>query len=313
VSNPFPQGFVPDFDFLEKFVQIRTTFLTQHYGRYIPESRTQNAEEEIRNVEDVLRHAPDRYERIVLWYEHDAFDQLSKAYVLAHLAELNLANTLVECIQINSFPGVRKFIGIGQLSRMPEAILTLCSQRQAVSPAIIAYGARSWRAFTKDDPLDLWHLTEEKSPFSDMQQALKRMLMELPWIGSGLSLTEHLSLDILAREGGMRPGAIFSLLMTESDPQPFLGDIMFLAALRPLWEAEHSAITVLDEFEDENPMRQTLLLITDLSRSLLVRNTNWLRLHRRLNPVDRHVGGIHITSNKKNWYWNPILSKPVFE
>lgn len=313
VSNPFPQGRVPHFDFLEKFVQIRTAFLTQHYGRYIPESRIQNAEEEIRNVEDVLRHAPDRYARIVLWYEHDAFDQLSKAYVLAHLAELNLANTQVECIQINSFPGVKKFIGIGQLSRMPEAILTLWSQRQVASPALIAYGARCWLAFTKDNPLDLWHLTEEKSPFSDMQQALKRMLMELPWIGSGLSLTEHLSLDILAREGGMRPGAIFSLLMTESDPQPFLGDIMFLAALRPLWEAEHPAITVLDEFQDENPMRQTLLSITDLGRSLLERNTNWLRLHRRLNPVDRHVGGIHITSNKKNWYWNPILNKPVFE
>ena len=313
VSNPFPQGAVPHFDSLEEFIQIRTTFLTQHYGSYIPESRIQNAEAEIRNVEDVLRHAPERYERIVLWYEHDAFDQLSKAYVLAHLAELNLDNTLVECIQINSFPGVKKFIGIGQLSRMPEAILTLWSQRQAVSPTMIAYGARSWLAFTKDDPLDLWHLTEEESPFSDMQRALKRMLMELPWSGNGLSLTEHLSLDILAREGEMRPGAIFSLLMTESDPQPFLGDIMFLAILRPLWKAEHPAITVLEEFQDENPMRQMLLSITDLGRSLLETNANWLTLHSRLIPVDRHVGGIRITSNKKNWYWNPILSKPVFE
>lgn len=235
----------------------------------------------------------------MLWYEHDAFDQLSKAYVLAHLAELNLANPLVECIQINSFPGVKKFIGIGQLSHMPEAILTLWSQRQAASPAMVAYGARCWRAFTKEDPLDLWHLTEEKSPFSDMQRPLKRMLMKLPWAGNGLSLTEHLSLDILAREGEMRPGAIFSLLMTESDPQPFLGNIMFLAALRPLWEGEHPAIAVLDEFEDENLMRQTLLSITDLGRSLLEKNTNWLRLNRKSNLVDRYVGGIPITSNKK--------------
>lgn len=313
VSNPFPQGLVPHFDVLEKFVQIRTSFLTQHYGCYIPESRLQNTEEEIRNEEDVLRHASDRYERIVLWYEHDAFDQLSKAYVLAHLAELNLANTRVECIQINSFPGVKKFIGIGQLSRTPEAILTLWLQRKTVSPAMIAFGARSWRAFTKDDPLDLWHLSEGKSPFRDMQQALKRMLMELPWTGSGLGLTEHLALDILAREGEMRPGAIFSLLMTESDPQPFLGDIMFLAALRPLWEGEQPAITVLEEYGDENPMRQTLLSITDLGRSLLEKNTNWLRPHRKSKLVVRHVGGIPITANKKNWYWDPVLSQPVFE
>ncbi len=313
ISNPFPQGHVPHFDSIEEFIKIRTTFLTQHYGSYVPESRTQNTEAEIRNVEDVLRHAPERYERIVLWYEHDAFDQLSKAYVLAHLAELNLDKVRIECIQINSFPGVKKFIGIGQLSRMPEAILTLWSQRQTVSPAMIAFGARSWLAFTKDNPLDLWHLTEEESPFSDMQQAFKRMLMELPWAGSGLSLTEHLSLDILAREGEMRAGAIFSLLMTESDPQPFLGDIMLLAILRPLWEAEHPAITMLEEYQDENPMRQMLLSITDLGRSLLQKNTNWLTPHSNLRPVDRYVGGIHITSNTKNWYWNPMLGKPVFE
>ncbi len=313
ISNPFPQGHVPHFDALEAFIQIRTTFLTQHYGSYVPEDRMQNTEAEIRNVEDVLRHAPERYERIVLWYEHDAFDQLSKAYVLAHLAELNLDNALVECIQINSFPGVKKFIGIGQLSGMPEAILTLWSQRQAISPAMIAYGARCWLAFTKDDPLELWRLTEEDTPFSDMQQALKRMLMELPWTGNGLSLTEYLSLDILAREGEMRPGAIFSLLMTESDPQPFLGDIMLLAILRPLWEAEHPAITVLEEFPDKNPMRQTLLSITDLGRSLLEKNTNLLTLQNRQPADDRHVGGVHISANKKNWHWNPILSKPVFE
>ena len=313
ISNPFPQGHVPHFDSLEEFTKIRTKFLTQHYKSYVPEDRIQNTEAEIHNVEHVLRHAPERYERIVLWYEHDAFDQLSKAYVLAHLAELNLNNILVECIQINSFPGVKKFIGIGQLSAIPEAILTLWSQRQAISPAMIAYGARCWLAFTNDDPLDLWRLTEEESPSSDMQQALKRMLMELPWTGNGLSLTEHLSLDILAREGEMRPGAIFSLLMTESDPQPFLGDIMLLAILRPLWEAEHPAITVLEELQGENPMRQTLLSITDLGRSLLEKNTDWLTLHSGQLSVERHVGGVHITSNKKNWYWNPILSKPVFE
>jgi len=66
---------------------------------------------------------------------------------------------------------------------------------EAISPTMIAYGARCWQALTKDDPLELWRLTEEESPFSDMQQALERMLMELPWAGSGLSLTEHLSLQ----------------------------------------------------------------------------------------------------------------------
>ncbi|MBL1275706.1 MAG: hypothetical protein COB30_006440 [Ectothiorhodospiraceae bacterium] len=314
VSNPFPQGHVIHFDPLDEFIQIRENFLTQNYKGYVPDNRINNTETEIRNVEDILCHASERYERIVLWYEHDSFDQLSKAYVLAHLATLKLENTLVECIQIDGFPGVRKFIGIGQLSRTPEAILTLWTQRKPVTDTMIAYGARSWNAFIKDNPLDMWHIVQEtESPLEQMPPALKRTLMELPWTGNGLSLTEHLSLDILAKEGAMRPGAIFNLLMSESDPLPYLGDIMLLAILRPLWESDQPAINIIEEFQDENPMRQMMLGITDIGRSLLANKINWLLLHNDDSSIERYVGGIHITSNKKNWYWNSEHNQPVYK
>ena len=235
VSNPFPQGPVPHFEPLETFIQTRSKFITRSYGNDAPQHYIENTEAEIRNVEDTLRHLPERYERVVLWYEHDSYDQLSKAYVLAHLTELNLKDTVVECIQIDRFPGVKKFIGIGQPSQTPEAMFALWPQRKPLTPAMIAFGARCWQAFTADDPTTLWKMTQEfEAPLPLMQIAMKCVLMELPWTGNGLSLTEHLALNILAEEGSMRPGAIFNLLMTELEPLPFLGDIMLLSILGPL-------------------------------------------------------------------------------
>ena len=322
VSNPFSQGQVPHFEPLDEFIAIRTSFITEHYAGYVPDDRINNTASEIGAVEDVLRHASERYERIVLWCEHDSFDQLSQAYVLAHLfnskSALARKSTVIECIEINGFPGVKKFIGIGQLGSTPEAILTLWEQRKPVTDAMIAYGHESWNALTKDSPHDLWRIAQEtSSPLQQMPNALKRTLMELPWVGNGLSLTEYLALDVLAKEGAMRPAAIFNLLIAESDPLPYLGDIMFLAILRPLWESEKAAIRIVEEHIDENPMRQTTLCITDVGRDLLANKVDWLSIHNDTRNgeafVDRYVGGIHIASNKENWYWDSENSPLVYQ
>ena len=312
ISNPFPQGPVPHFEPRELFIRTRTEFIKQQYGDYAPPLRINNTEAELKNVEEILHKAAENYDRIVMWYEHDSYDQLSKAYVLAHLAELNIKNTKIECIQIDSFPGVKKFIGIGQMCQMPEAILALWPQRKVVTPAMIAFGARCWRAFTNADPTDVWHLVQlPAAPLPLMQAALKRTLMDLPWIGNGLSLTEYLALDILAKEGPMRPGAIYHLLMTESDPLPYLGDIMLLGVLRPFSQSEHAAISVCEVFQDDNPMRQSMLSITALGQAILEGKENWLSIHRENDIVNRAIGGVSIRAGQKNWHWCPEKSMPV--
>lgn len=312
VSNPFPQGPVPHFDPLRAFVQARTRFINDRYAGDIPASCLADTEAAIRNVEEALHRLPERYERVVLWYEHDPYDQLSKAYVLAHLAELDLANVTVECVQVDRFPGVRRFIGLGQLSRNPESILVLWQRRKPVSPVTIAFGARCWRAFTATVPIPLWQITRERNaPLPLMQSALERMLMELPWTGNGLGLTEHLALKILAEEGPMRPGAVFNLLMTELEPLPFLGDIMLLSVLRPLWQSEQAAITVTAEFPNESPMRRQMLAITELGRALLRCERHWLSMNEGSPLVARSVGGVRIGAGGKNWHWSPEHSRPV--
>src|SRR4026207_751544 len=66
-----------------------------------------------------LASSAERYDRVVIWTEHDSHDQLSLIRCLAHYARTRPPRVL-ELISVNHFPGSRRFIGLGQLP--PEAI-----------------------------------------------------------------------------------------------------------------------------------------------------------------------------------------------
>ncbi len=313
VSNPFPQGPVPHFNPLDHFVQTRAQFIHQSYGDFVPAHYIENTDNEIRNAEQTLRALPQHYERVVLWYEHDSFDQLSKAYTYAHLVQLDLNSMIVECVQIDRFPGVRKFIGIGQLSQIPEAILALWPQRKTVTSQELAFGARCWQAFTSDDPTELWRLSQRaNAPLPIMQKAAQRVLLELPWTENGLGLTEQLALEALAQEGVLCPGEIFNLLMTELEPLPFLGDVMLVAILQPLWQGKQPAIHCVEVKPDAHLMERFNLTITEVGRELLQCKQHWLETNQFNTHVKYHVGGVKISSGRQNWHWSAEQHKPVF-
>ncbi len=312
VSNPFSQGRVPPFDPLDNFIKTRSDFIIQHYAADIPHEfagRIANASDEIRDVEQKLRSLPQDVERIVLWFEHDPFDQLCFAYLLAHLVNCNLNECKIELIQIDRFPGIKKFIGIGYLCQQPESLITLWQQRVEISPAMMAFGARCWNAFTADDPSELWQLSQESSPLRLMQQAMLRMLKELPWTTNGLSLTEQLALEIIGRDGPINMSRVFHFLNTESEPMSFLGDIMFLTAMRPLWQHNVAALNVVSRDISKPPMLRETVEINAIGRKLLDGQCNWLAI---CHPeYERWVGNVRISNGKRQWYWNPEKEKPV--
>src|SRR3546814_1970822 len=56
----------------------------------------------------------ERYHRVVLWFEHDPYDQLVLARILAHYAEHPRPAEL-ELICIDRFPPIPRFVGLGDL------------------------------------------------------------------------------------------------------------------------------------------------------------------------------------------------------
>ena len=303
VINPFPQGPVPPSEPLDNFVKIREHFTQSHFAVYFSESAEKNLST-FRAEELALRNLPGKYQRIVLWVEHDAFDQLCFAYILHHLVKLDLGNVQLELVQIDRFPGVERFIGLGQLTVQPAAIRLLWQKRSRVSAKMIHFGYQVWQAFTNASPMNLWKLQSQKhSPLPMMQHAMKRMLQELPWVNNGLSLTEQLILSILQQDSPIPRHRLFLFLSSEADPQPFLGDIMCFIILDGLAQGPQAAIKQMDS-GNEHPSYE----LTEIGRELLNEKGNWMNL----SPKERWVGGVRVQAKAKNWCWNPVTNQPQY-
>jgi hypothetical protein len=70
-------------------------------------------------------------EEVVLWFEHDLYDQLQLLQVLDRFATKNGNVPALSLIAIDAFPGVEPFYGLGQLT--PAQLSSLFWPRPAVT------------------------------------------------------------------------------------------------------------------------------------------------------------------------------------
>ena len=163
------------------------------------------------------------YERVVIWSEHDPWDQLALLRFLDQYSR-NARPRVLELINVQLFPGSMRFIGLGQLP--PEALRLLWTQRHPTTPAQLALGAKAWAALASDDPRALAAIASRPTPpLPLLGPALHGHLCQLPSVQNGLSLTEHLILQ-LASEATRSMKQILFLLNNERDPIPSNTDLL---------------------------------------------------------------------------------------
>src|ERR1051326_4811928 len=95
-------------------------------------------------------------EELILWFEHDLFDQLALVRLLARLARRGLPQQLT-IVSIDRHPEVPNFIGLGQLK--PEQLAELWPRRTPLSRDAIDEAITAWIAVTAADPRALPFLT----------------------------------------------------------------------------------------------------------------------------------------------------------
>ncbi len=126
-------------------------------------------------------------QQVVLWFEHDLYDQLQLLDVLA------LAGTTTgapELIVVGAFPGKPSFRGLGELTA-PQ-LETLWPARVAAAPDTLAAATSAWDALRRPDPTALVAYAMEGVPqLPFLGPALRRLLEELPAPQDGLSGTER--------------------------------------------------------------------------------------------------------------------------
>src|SRR5215468_6249938 len=177
---------------------------------------------------------------VVLWFEHDLYDQLQLLDVLSLAHD---AGGAPELVVVDSFPGKPCFRGLGELTA--DELETLWPQRGRASRETLAAAAEAWQAVRAPEPsaLAAWaHREDAELPF--LAAALQRLLEELPAPGNGLSGTERRALEAVAA-GPATPRTAF-LAEQDLEAAPFLGDAWFYRALTGLGRGQARLIETMD-------------------------------------------------------------------
>ncbi|MEQ8395701.1 DUF1835 domain-containing protein [Thalassobaculum sp.] len=295
VSDPICQGPVPNNGDL---FTARAAFLVDAYGLTVDEARSRLEAEAAG-----LAAAAGRYQRVVLWFEHDSYDQLILARVLAAFSE-GARPAALELICVDRFPLVDRFIGLGMLS--PAELRSLWSTRTPVVDTQYALGREVWSALRDPSPQSLHAIAAAGTPeLPPMASALHRHLQDLPWTNDGLALTERLVLQAM-RDEPTTAGRVFVTLQDETEPLPFLGDLMLWAILGGMLKASRPPFAV-DPLTAHEPWPRRRLVLTYDGHDILDGRLDWLACQ----PPLRWLGGVAIQPDADQWRWSSDRDAPV--
>jgi hypothetical protein len=192
--------------------------------------------EVLRARDERLAQALAGSEHVVLWFEHDLYDQLQLLQVLDAIPDDRAG--AVEAILVGSFPGRPGFAGLGELSA-PE-LASLWPRRAPLRAEQRARARRAWGRFRAGD---LEGLADEARAAEDglphLGPALTRLLEEVPG-PDGLGRTERELLAAVGRGAGTAGEAFVGA--SRHEEAPFLGDASAFVRLEALAAPPHSLV-----------------------------------------------------------------------
>jgi hypothetical protein len=239
-------------------------------------------------------HARDRglaranaFDRVVLWFEHDLYDQLQLLQILDWFSGEEPRELLL--VQASEFLG----------RQSDKEIEALRADEQPVTAEQLALAAEAWAAFRAPTP-EPWHalLGRDLSALPFLGQAIFRMLEELPG-RDGLSRSERQSLAALA-SGITTPPALF-VAVQRTEPAVFMGDWSFwglldgLALARvPMIEGLEGAPFSPGEAASKSRYFGSELRLTAFGEAVLEGRED----NAALNRIDRWWGGTHLANDR---------------
>jgi hypothetical protein len=293
-ADPLHEGPVPGDLTDEQLLDVRARHLARNAEVGIDPAETIA---ELRRWRQVIDDDAS-YDELVLWYEHDLFDQLNLVQLLSRIGQASRISRLVSLICINAFSGHPRFKGLGELS--PAEVGSLLDARQPVRDAQYALAARAWAAFRAPDPQALDGLLRtDTSALPFLPAALQRHLEEYPWTRDGLSRTER-RLMTIAAAGPIDIWKAFPL-MHDDETAFYIADSSFWQVVRELESATPSLVSVAEDISTApGRLPRGTIALTDTGRAVLGGQVD--RAERC--GIDRWLGGVHLVGSHSMWRWD---------
>lgn len=290
-EGPAPGGLPP-----ERWRKVRARHLAESgYDDY--ESALAALTRWDHTIEDHRAH-----DEVILWFEHDLFDQLLLIRTLDLFAGRNLGDTELSLICIGEFPGVVPFHGLGQLT--PPQMASLLDRRQRVNEGQKLLARDAWRAFCAPDPSRLEALLQrDTSPLPFLAGALRRHLEEFPAVSNGLSRSERQILRGLAA-GASTFEALFRATQAMEE-RVYMGDCSFHRILRELAVPPRPLLRL--EPAPTGALRALRISLTTSGREVLEERDDWVRIR----GIDRWLGGVHLQGPEAAWRWDAEAGRLV--
>jgi hypothetical protein len=234
------------------------------------------------------------YDELVLWYEHDLFDQLNLIQVLTRLSPD--WPTPVTLICIGSFPGRPRFKGLGELTT--SELAPLFDSRQPITAPQLTLAHAAWRAFRSADPTAIEAvLATDTSALPYLAAALERHLEDFPSTRDGLSRTERRLLEIAA--SGPVPLIQAFPLMHEDETAFYVTDRSFVERVQELSSPAVPLLSVDERTGSERHGMPGMLHLTAAGREVLAGADRVARY-----GIERWLGGVHLTGRGPHWRWD---------
>lgn len=277
---------------LEDLSSIRARYIVDRGWGDFDQIRKDFAERD-----NILLESYDENE-VVLWFEHDLYDQLQMIQILAFFATSSKGPHRLTLICRD------EFIAESSSARLQE----LFDSRAEVTEEQLAAANAAWTAYREPEPTELHRISlvtpSTELPF--LSQSLQRHFEEFPNISNGLSRNESQIISNVAA-GITTPAKLFQATQRLENPQ-YLGDASFWLYIKGLSEGKMPLLETSTgkpflrpsmQRPDQEFKQQTLTL-TRAGHQVLDNTLDWIEI----NGIDKWLGGVHIHYGNI-WRWDP--------
>jgi hypothetical protein len=236
------------------------------------------------------------FEEVILWFEHDLYDQLQLLQLLAWFFIRDRGHTALSLVNVNEYLGPME----------PQRFSQLFESRPAITERQLEIGQQGWSAFTSETPTDIEALLDnDTSALPFVAQALRRFLQQYPSTENGLSRSEHQALQAVA-DGKTVIKDAYVRSHHAMEEAVFLGDSTFAFYLAGLSNGSQPLVTlnggapVPGQGSHDTSFWNAELQLTLLGSEVLEKRADWIEI----NGIDRWYGGVHQKGSNARWRWD---------